>query len=39
MNVGPYESRFSNYRDITKNQSSSYAFFDLSYRERRDYLR
>ena len=39
INVGPYESRFSNYRDITKNQSSSYAFFDLSYRERRDYLR
>ena len=40
----PYSSdlfgtKFNKYKDITKSQSSSYAFFDLSYVERRDYLR
>lgn len=32
-------NRFNRYKDITKNQSSSYAFFDMSYPQRRDYLR
>lgn len=34
-----YTSRFNKYKDITKNQSSSYAFFDMGYAARRDYLR
>lgn len=32
-------SKFDKYRDITKNQTQSYAFFDMSYVQRRDYLR
>lgn len=32
-------SKFDKYRDITKNSNQSFAFFDLSYTQRRDYLR
>lgn len=32
-------SKFNRYKDITKNQSSAFAFFDMSYVDRRDYLR
>ena len=32
-------SKFNRYKDITKNQSSAFAFFDMSYTDRRDYLR
>jgi hypothetical protein len=32
-------SKFNRYKDITKNQASSFAFFDMSYPQRRDYLR
>lgn len=39
MQTSPYESQFNYYRDITRNQSYSYAFFNLSYVERRNYLR
>jgi hypothetical protein len=34
-----YGSRFNRYRDITRNQSSSYAFFDMGYAARREFLR
>lgn len=36
---GLYNSKFTKYRDITKTQSNAYAFFDMSYTQRRDYLR
>lgn len=36
---GLYNSKFVKYKDITKNQATDFAFFDLSYVQRRSYLR
>ena len=33
------DNAFIRYRDITKNNSQSYAYYDLSYQQRRDQLR
>lgn len=33
------ETPFTKYKDVTKNHSSSYAYYDLSYPQRVEYLR